>query len=151
MDQSWAKVEHCGKSFKYFIGYTDGSFIRSLCIVLPQMSGFLKYFDNGGKNMSFMARDNNVLVSYNEIWDKIKELIDKKLDSEPIYDGKYIKSKVRLFDGVVFTNFHDSEIPRGNMHYVYFALITIDSVMKMDKKYYPQVYLGECKDAPKKN
>ena len=54
--------------------------------MLPQMSGYIKYFDNCGKNMSFVIEDDNVL----EIWNKIKELIGKKFHSEPIYDNKYI-------------------------------------------------------------
>ena len=47
------KFKHSDTGFKYFIGYKDGNIIRPLCIILPQMSGFLKYFDNGGKNVTF--------------------------------------------------------------------------------------------------
>ena len=57
----------------------------------------------------------------------------------------YTKDKVREFDGVIKTNFLGAEIPKENMHYTYIACITIDSVMKMNKKNYPQVYLEECK------
>ena len=45
------KFEHSDKGFKYFISYKDDNIIRPLCIILPQMSGYIKYFDNGGKNM----------------------------------------------------------------------------------------------------
>ena len=89
-----AKVEHDDKSFKYFIGYVDGDFIKPLRTVLPQMSEFVKYFDNFGKSMSFMSRDDNVSVKYNEIWNKIKELIDKILHS--IYHVKYIKNQSKI-------------------------------------------------------
>ena len=50
------------------------------------MSGYIKYFENGGKNMSFMVKNPNVLDEYNEIWDKIKEKLNIKFHSMPIYD-----------------------------------------------------------------
>ena len=46
------KFKHNNKEFKDFIGYQDG-LIKPLCIILPQMSRYIRYFDNGGKNMSF--------------------------------------------------------------------------------------------------
>ena len=58
--------------FRYFIGYKEDYIFRPLCIILLQMSGYIKYFENGGKNMSFSIKDDDVLVKYNEIWDKIK-------------------------------------------------------------------------------
>ena len=62
------KFEHWDKGFKYFIGYTNNNIIRPLCIILPQMSGYIKYFDSGGKNMSFMNKDCSVLAKCNGIW-----------------------------------------------------------------------------------
>ena len=56
------KFNHSEKSLKYFIGYVGNDVITSLCIMLPQMSGFIKYFDNGGKNMSFTIKYNRVLI-----------------------------------------------------------------------------------------
>ena len=66
------------------------------------------------------------------------------------YDEKYIKAIVREFNGVIATNFLGEEIPKENVHYACIACITIDSVMKMEKKNYPQVYLEECKYKIKK-
>ena len=68
----------------------------------------------------------------------------------PVYDEKYIKAKVREFNGVIKTNFLGDEIPKESMHYTCIACITIDSVMRMEKKNYPQVYLEECKYRMKK-
>ena len=68
----------------------------------------------------------------------------------PVFDEKYFKTKVREFDGVKKTNFLGNDVPKENMHYTCIACITIDSVMKMDKKYFPQVYLEECKYKIKK-
>ena len=52
----------------------------------------------------------------------------------PVYDQTYLKAKVREFNGVIKTNFLDDEIPKENMHYTCIACISIDSVMRMDKK-----------------
>ena len=98
------------------------------------MSGYIKYFKNGGKNMSFMVKDDSVLNKYNEIWDKIKERLNIKFHSMPAYDQTYIKAKVREFNGVIKTNFLGNKIPKENMYYTCIACITIDSVMKMDKR-----------------
>ena len=61
------KFEHSDDGFKYFIGYQEDEIVKPLCIILPQMSGYIKYFKNGGKNMSFMIKDDNVLDKYNKI------------------------------------------------------------------------------------
>ena len=97
-----------------------------------------------------MIKDDNVLDKYNEIWNVIKNEIGIKFHSEPIYDQTYIKAKVREFDGVIKTNFSGNGVPKENMHFTFIACITIDSVMKMDEKYFPQVYLEECKYKVKK-
>ena len=89
------KFKHSDDGFKYFIGYKEGEIVKPLCIILPQMTGDIKYFENGGKNMSFLIKD-DVLDEYNEIWNKIKEKLNIKFHSMPIYDEKYIKAKVRI-------------------------------------------------------
>ena len=109
--------------------------------MLPQMSGYIKYFENGGKSMSFMLKNDDMLDKYNEIWDKIKETLNVKFHSMSVYDEKYIKAKIREFNGVIKTKFLGDEIPKENMYYTCMACITIDSVMKMKKKNYTQVYL----------
>ena len=144
------KFKHSDDGFKYFIGYKEGEIVKPLCIILPQMSGYIKYFENGGKNMSFMVKDGNVLGKYNKILDKIKEKLNIKFHRMLVYDKTYIKVKVREFDGKIKTNFLGNEVPKENMHYTCIACITIDSVMRMDKKNYPQVYLEECKYRVKK-
>ena len=54
------KFKHSDDGFKYFIGYKEGEIVKPLCIILPQMSGYIKYFENGGKNMS-LIKDDDVL------------------------------------------------------------------------------------------
>ena len=98
------------------------------------MSGYIKYFDNGRKNMSFVIKDNSVLDKYNKIWDKMKETLNINFHSMPVYDEKYVKVKVREFNGAIKTNFLGEKIPKEKVHYACIACITIDSVMKMEKK-----------------
>ena len=144
------KFKHSDDGFKYFIGYKKSEIVKPLCIILPQMSGFIKYFEDGGENMSFMIKNDGVLDKYDEIWGKIKDKINIKFHSMPVYDKKYIKAKVREYDCVIKTNFLGDEVPKENMHYTCIACITIDSVMRMEKKNYLQVYLRECKYRVKK-
>ena len=59
------------------------------------MSGYIKYFEKGGKSMSFMVKDDDVLDQYNKMWDKIKEKLTIKFHSMPVYDKTYIKAKVK--------------------------------------------------------
>ena len=69
------------------------------------MNGCIKYFENGGKNMPLIIEDDSVLVKYNNIWNKTKEIKGIKAHSNPVYDDKYIKAKVKKNYGVVNTNF----------------------------------------------
>ena len=71
------KFKHSDGGFKYFIGYKGGEIVKPVCIILPQMSGYIKYFENGGKNMSFMVKNDDVLHKYNEIRDKIEVELNK--------------------------------------------------------------------------
>ena len=144
------KFKHSDDGFKYFIGYKEGEIVKPLCIILHQIIGYIKHFENGGKNMSFVIKDDDVLDEYNEIWDKIKEKLNIKFHSMPIYDGKYIKAKVRGLNVAIKTNFLGDEITKENVHYTWIACITINSVMRMEKKNYPQLYLEECKYKIKK-
>ena len=81
---------------------------------------------------------------------KIKEKLNIKFYSMSVYNETFIKAKVREFDSVIKTNFLDGKVPKENMHYKCIGCITIDSVMRMEKKNYPQVYLEDWKCRIKK-
>ena len=127
------KFRH-GEGYKYFIGYQEDEIIKPLCIILPQMNGYIKYFENGGKNMSFLIKNDEVWEKYEDIWDVIKNKLGIKFHSEPIYEKKNLKAKIREFDGDIKTNFLDNGLPKENMYYTCIAWITIDSVIRMNKK-----------------
>ena len=95
--------------------------------------------------MSCWIKDDEVWKKYEEIWDKIENKLITKFHSKSVYDKKYIKTKVTVLTVLVKTNFLGDRVPKENMHYTCLACITIDSVMKMEKKNYLQVYLEECK------
>ena len=149
-DQISDKFKHSDDGFKYFIGYKEGETVKPLRIILPQMSEYIKYLKNNSKNMFFIIKNDDVLDKYNEIWKKMKEELNIKFHSMPVYDEKFIKAKVREFNGMIKTNFLEDKIPKESMHYTCIACITIDSVMRMEKKNYPQVYLEESKYKMKK-
>ena len=127
------KFKHNDDSFKYFIGHKEGEVVKPLIIILHQMSGYKKHFENGGKSMSFVIKDDDVLDKYSEIWDKIKTDLNIKSHSMSVYDKKYIKPKVRELNGAIKTNFLGDQIPKESLHYACIACITIDSLMRMEK------------------
>ena len=91
--------------------------------------------------MSFKIEDEDVYLKYTEIWNKIKKLLNTRFQRfQPIYDDKYVKTKVKTFSSMINTLFSGNKIPKERNHY-----ICIDSVLKVDKKNYPQVSLEQCK------
>ena len=66
------KLKHNNENFKYFIGCQECGIVKLLYIILPQMSGYIKYFENEGRNKSFFITDDEVLHKQNKIWDVIK-------------------------------------------------------------------------------
>ena len=136
--------------YKYFCGYLNNDVIQPLCVILPQMSGYIKYFDVGGKNMSFVTDDKKIYEKYNEIWEVIRKLLKLKFTVSPIRDDKYIIAKLKIFKILNITTFTNNVIPEENTRYTCISAIDIDSVLKIDKKSFPQAYLEQCKYKLKK-
>ena len=113
-------------TYKYVCGYLNNDTIQPLCVILPQMDGYIKYFDNGGKNMSFVTDDDKIYKKYNEIWKVVKKHL--------------------TFNN----NNNNNSIPIEKNHYICIPAIDIDSVLKIDKRTYPQAYLEQCKYKLKK-
>ena len=139
------------ETYKYFCGYlyNDG-IIKPLCVILPQMNGYIKYFDGGGKNMSFITDDEKVYEKYDEIWNVVKRLLKLKFTVDSIRNDKYISAKLKIFKKKNLTTFSNTIVPSEKNHYICIPAIDIDSVLKIDKKVYPQTYLEECKYKLKK-
>ena len=130
-------------TYKYFCGYLNNDVIQSLCVILPQMSRYIKYFDNGGKNMSFVTDDKKIYEKYDEIWNVVKKFLELKFTASPIRDDKFILAKLKIFKKINLTTFTDNVIPMEKNHYICIPAIDIDSVLKIDKKAYPQGYLEQ--------
>ena len=103
------------------------------------MIGYVKCFDSN-KTMSFKAIDNKLLKKYTQIWKKIKNLLNIKFDNEPVYgdNDKYIKTKIKIYEEKVNINFQGKKIPKENTSCKCLLLIMLDSVVKVNKKCYPQ-------------
>ena len=130
--------------YKYFFGYLNNDIIQPLCVILPQMSGYIKYFDDGGKNIPFVTDDKEVYKKYNEIWEVVKKLLKLKFFVSPVQDNKYIIAKLKIFKNINMTTFTNNTIPEEN------TAIDIHSVLKIDKKSFPQAYVEQCKYKLKK-
>ena len=100
------------------------------------MIAYVKYFDKNSKHIIFLVNDEEILEN-NEVWNKVKNAFKKKFDTEPVYNDKYIKAKINLHD----TNFYDNKATIEDEHYASFSVILLDSVINVNKKYYPQIYL----------
>ena len=116
------------------------------------MIGYVKHFDSN-KTMSFKVSDNKLLKKYDKIWEKVDNLLNIKFDSEPVYGDvdKYIKRKIKMYGDRVNTNFQGKKVPKENASYRCISLIMLDSVIRVNKKYYPQTLLEECKYVIRKN
>ena len=98
------------------------------------MNGYIKYFDDGGKNMSF-----------------VRTLLKVHFTVGPARDDKYLVGKLKIFNRINRTTFTNNIIPIETNHYIFIPAIDIDSVLKINnKRVYPQAYLEQCKYKLKK-
>ena len=133
-------------ALKYFIGYNDNVVIRPLCVRLPQMTAYAKKF-NENATMSFRANNKQLLKNYNKIWEKVEKSLRIDFESKPVYgdDDKYIKAEIKIYADSMITNFHDIKMPKEKAACKCLSIIMLYSVIKANKKFYPQTLLQECK------
>ena len=109
-------------TYKYFCGYLNNDVIQPLCVILPQMSGYIKYFDDGGKNMSFVTDDEEIYKKYNEIWEVVRKILKLKFTVSPVRDDKYIIAKLKTFNKINRTTFTNNIIPiEKKLLYLHFS------------------------------
>ena len=133
---------------KYIIGYNNNT-VSPLQLFLPKMTGYLNIFKDLARKISFFTNNNEFLERYTAIWEKISDLVNKKFDSDPIYNNKYINTKIRSYNNDIKTNFRNidnknNKLPEKNKLYKCVSLISLDSIIRINKKYYPQTLLQEC-------
>ena len=138
-------------TYKHICGYLNNDTIQPLCVILPQMVGYIKYFDDGGKNMSFVTDDEKNYEKYNEIWEVIRNLLKIDFTVNPVLDYIYLVAKLKIFNKINRTTFNNTNyIHMERNDYICIPVIDIDSVLKIDKRAYPQAYLEQCKYKLKK-
>ena len=139
-------------TYKHICGYLNNGTIQPLCVILPQMNGYIKYFDYGGSNVSFVTDDEEMYEKYNEIWEIIRKPLKVDFTVGPVRDDKYLVAKLKIFDRINRITFNNNNnnnnnntIPLERNHCICIPAIDIDSVLKIDKRAYPQAYLEQCK------
>ena len=95
--------------------------------------------------MSFLIKDNEWLEKYNEIWEKVRNSVNKEFGIELVCNEKHLKTKIKSNKGKINTSFHNSEILKEGSQCICLSVILIDSVFRTAKNYHPQVLLEECK------
>ena len=115
------------------------------------MTGYARKF-NENSAMSFIVKDKKFFKKYSKIWETSEGLMKITFESNPVYgeDVKYIKTKTDTYAGNIITNFHNKKMPKEKAPCKCLSIIIIDSVIKANKKYYPQTLLEECKYAQEK-
>ena len=86
------------------------------------------------KTCLFLIKHGKVWDKRDNIWDVVKDNLGINFHSEPVYEYKYLKAKVKEFDGIKKKNFLGNDVLKENMHYTCIACITIDSVLRIDNK-----------------
>ena len=95
---------------------------------------------------------NKQLLKNNKMWKKVKKLMNIDFESKPIYgdDDRCIKTKIKIYAGSIITNFHNKKMRKEKAPCKCLPIIMVDSVIKANKKHYPQTFLEECKYVQKK-
>ena len=123
---------------KCLIEYLD-KYIRPLVLIMPKMSGYVKTFkveDKIKKLMSFHIDDGKLLQKYETIQSKTKDLKNIKLNALPVYDDRYVKTKIRTYSDKVYTNFRGLNVSEDDEECESFTVIFIDPLLIYENKYY---------------
>ena len=134
------------KNYKCFIAYLYNDYkVKPLHIMLPKKKCLYKKFwwANLETDVYFDSKW-WLIEKYNTIWDKVSADIKKLFDSEPAHNKNFWKTKVKSHDDKI-TDFYNKKFSRVNFNHTYLTVISLDSALKKDEDYYPQVFLKECK------
>ena len=112
------------------------------------MSAYRKDFDET-KYVSSLIKDDELLEKYNKIQKKVKIIIEKEFDSEPVYNEKYLKAKTNSYNRKINTNFDNNKIPKECSQFICLSVTLIDSVFRTGKSCYSKVFLEKCKNIVK--
>ena len=94
--------------------------------------------------MPFWTDDEKLLEKYKALWTKIEDSQNIKLNAWPVYDDRYIKTKIRTYGYKVYTNLRCLNVPEDNIEWESFTVIFVDSLLIYENEYYLQIYLDSC-------
>ena len=117
--------------------------------MLPKTSAYVKSYDKETKWMYFWIEYDDLLEKFNTICDKISADIKKEPDSELVCNKSLLKTKIKSY-GHEVTDFYNKEFPKVDSNHTCLAVISMESAVKRDENYFPQVFLKECKYIEKK-
>ena len=93
--------------------------------------------------MCFLIEDDDLLEKHNTHWDKVSaDIYIKKIDSEPVYNKEFLKTKIK---SCCDEDFYNKKIPKVDSNHTCLTIISLDSALKKDENYYPQLLLKDCK------
>ena len=119
--------------------------IRPLVLRLPKMSGYVKTFkEKSHESMSLCIDDGKGSEKYKTISSKIEDIKNVSFNALPVYDDRYIKPKIRTYGDKMYTNFRGLNVPGDSVVCELFTVISIDSLLVYEYKYYLQVYVHYC-------
>ena len=97
--------------------------------------------------MSLIVKNKQLLKKYTKTWETVEGLMKINFESKPVYgdNDKYIKTKIKIYADSIITNFHNKRMPKEKAPCKCLSIIMIDSVIRVNRKYYPQTLLEECK------
>ena len=94
--------------------------------------------------MFFSIYNQKLLEKYKGIWTIIKELKNIEFNALPVYDNRYIKTKIRTYDGKVYNDFHSLNMPEDDTEFESFTIISIDFLLVHERKYCQRVCPDNC-------
>ena len=106
------------------------------------MTGYARKF-NENTTMSFRVNNKRHLKNQNEIREKVEKLLRIDFESKPVYgdDDKYIKTKMKIYDGGMVTKSQCKKMPKEKAPCKCLSIIMLDSIIKANTNYYPKTVL----------
>ena len=117
--------------------------------MLAKTRAYAKSYDWQTKLMNFLIKNDDILEEYNTILNKVSVDLKNWFHSEPVYNDRFLKTKIKSYDDEV-TDFYKKEIPKVDSNPTCLAVISLDSGLNKYGNYYPQVLSKECKYIEKK-
>ena len=117
--------------------------------MLPKKSAYVKSYDGKTNWMYFLIDDDDLLEKYNTIQVNVSADMKKESDSDHVFNTNYLKTKIK-YHGDEATDLYNKKIPELDSNHACLAVISLDSALKKNDNYYPQLFLKECKYIEKK-